>query len=144
MNIGAAAKASGVSAKMIRYYESIGLIPASDRSAAGYRRYGPREVEVLRFIRSSRDLGFPLASIEGLLSLWQDRGRRSAEVKALAEGHLAELEARIATLQAMRDTLGHLVSCCAGDDRPDCPILEGIDHLQVSGAQVSPKAAAAG
>lgn len=128
MNIGQAAKASGVSAKMIRYYESIRLITAPDRSEAGYRRYEARDVEVLRFIRNARDLGFPLASIEALLSLWQDRSRRSAEVKALAEGHLAELDARIAALQAMRGTLGHLVDCCAGDDRPDCPILEGIDH----------------
>lgn len=137
MNIGAAARASGVSAKMVRYYESIGLLAAPPRSAAGYRRYGEGDVEVLRFIRRARDLGFPLAAVADLLSLWRNRDRHSAEVKRLAEGHLAQLDARIAALQAMRGTLGHLVAACAGDERPDCPILAdfapGQDHGQNHG-----------
>jgi MerR family gold-responsive transcriptional activator of gol and ges genes len=123
MNIGEAAQASGVSAKMIRYYEETGLIPPADRTASGYRSYGPKEVQVLRFIRRARDLGFPMEKVADLLALWRDRSRASADVKRLAEAQIAALEARIAEMQAMQATLSHLVHACAGDDRPDCPIL---------------------
>ena len=126
MNIGEAAKASGVSAKMVRHYESIGLLAAPARTDAGYRVYGPREVHVLRFIRHSRDLGFSLEQIRALLGLWQDRARPSREVRALARTHLAELEAKLAELQAMKATLEQLVSSCHGDERPDCPILDSL------------------
>ncbi|MCU0827747.1 MAG: Cu(I)-responsive transcriptional regulator [Tabrizicola sp.] len=123
MNIGEAAQASGVSAKMIRYYEETGLIPPAGRSGSGYRTYGPKEVQVLRFIRRARDLGFPMEKVADLLALWRDRSRASADVKRLAEAQIAALEARIAEMQAMQVTLTHLVHTCAGDDRPDCPIL---------------------
>jgi MerR family copper efflux transcriptional regulator len=126
MNIGQAAAASGVSAKMIRHYETIGLLPAADRSAAGYRSYGADEVHGLRFIRRARDLGFPLGEIGQLLALWHDRNRPSAEVKALALRHVAELDAKAAALKAMSDTLRQLAVNCHGDDRPDCPILDDL------------------
>ncbi|MGY0559926.1 MULTISPECIES: Cu(I)-responsive transcriptional regulator [unclassified Luteimonas] len=131
MNIGEASSASGVSAKMIRYYEQAGLIPAASRSASGYRIYDDADVHRLRFIRRARDLGFSVAEIGELLDLWNDRSRRSADVKRLARTHIADLQERIAKLQQMADTLQTLADCCAGDDRPDCPILEG---LQESGA----------
>lgn len=134
MNIGQAAQASGVTAKMIRYYESIGLIPPSPRSDAGYRRYGEQELHLLRFIRQSRRLGFGIDQIRQLLALWQDRGRSSAQVKALAQAHVDELNQRIGELVAMRDTLSHLAMTCHGDDRPDCPILEGIAAADLAGA----------
>lgn len=126
MNIGQAAQASGVTAKMIRYYESIGLMPPSPRSEAGYRRYGEQDLHLLRFIRQARRLGFGIDQIRQLLALWQDRDRSSAQVKALAQSHVDELNQRIGELVAMRDTLSHLAAHCHGDDRPDCPILEGI------------------
>jgi MerR family gold-responsive transcriptional activator of gol and ges genes len=126
MNIGDAARASGVSAKMIRYYEEIGLIPAAVRTDAGYRTYGDIEVQWLRFIRRARDLGFPVETIGDLLALWRDRGRHSADVKRLALDHVAVLERRVAEIQAMAATLRHLADACAGDDRPDCPILEDL------------------
>ncbi len=126
MNIGEAARASGVSAKMIRYYEETGLIPPAGRSGSGYRTYGPREVQVLRFVRRARDLGFPMEKVSDLLALWQDRSRASADVKRLAEAQVAALEARIAEMQAMQETLRHLVHACAGDARPDCPILTDL------------------
>lgn len=125
-NIGQAAKASGVSAKMIRYYESIGVIPAAQRSESGYRQYGERDLHTLQFVRRARDLGFSLEDVTHLVSLWQDQHRSSAEVKALALEHIATLEARIAEMQAMADTLKKLASCCPGDARPDCPILEDL------------------
>ena len=126
MNIGQAAAASGVSAKMIRHYEAIGLLPAAERSDAGYRRYDDAALHTLRFIRRARDLGFGLDEIAQLLALWRDRSRASAEVKALAARHVADLSERIERMQAMRRTLQHLVGACHGDDRPDCPILDDL------------------
>lgn len=127
MNIGDAANASGVSAKMIRYYEQTGLIPPADRTASGYRDYSDKDVHVLRFIRRSRDLGFSVAEISELLALWQDRSRQSSDVKALARAHIADLRQKIESLQQMADTLQTLADCCAGDHRPDCPILAGLE-----------------
>ena len=127
MNIGEAAQASGVSAKMIRHYESIGLFAQPVRSESGYRIYGEREVHLLRFIRHSRDLGFSLEQIRALLGLWQDRDRPSREVRALAQTHLTELETKLAELQAMKATLEQLVHSCHGDERADCPILDTLE-----------------
>ena len=126
MRIGEAAAASGVSAKMIRHYETVGLLPAAARRESGYRDYGPAEVHALRFIRRARDLGFSLAEIAGLLALWGDRDRASAEVKRLALAHVAALEAKARDLSAMAATLRHLAAHCHGDARPDCPILEEL------------------
>jgi MerR family transcriptional regulator, copper efflux regulator len=126
MNIGEAARLSGVSAKMARHYEALGLLPAVSRTDAGYRQYGDREVHTLRFIRHARDLGFSMVEIEELLKLWQNQRRSSANVRKIAMQHLAALDAKMAEMQAMRKTLAHLVHCCSGDDRPDCPILEEL------------------
>jgi MerR family copper efflux transcriptional regulator len=126
MNIGQAAKASGVSAKMIRYYESIALIPPGRRSDAGYRIYGDNDIHTLRFVKRARSLGFSLEQIGGLLSLWQNKARASADVKAIALRHVDELNQRIAELTEMRDTLQTLAGCCHGDNRPDCPILQNL------------------
>ena len=126
MNIGEAAHASGVTAKMIRYYESVGLLSAKGRSPAGYRIYGAQEIHSLRFIRQARRLGFLVEDIRKLLALWQDRSRASAEVKSIALEHVTELERRISELTEMRDTLRHLANHCHGDERPDCPILEQL------------------
>ena len=126
MNIGAAAKASGVSAKMIRHYESVGLFPEAHRTEAGYRQYTDKDVGTLSFIRQSRDLGFSIEQIRELLGLWQNRRRPSRQVKALAEVHIKELELKLQELHAMREALSHLVDNCAGDERPDCPIIEGL------------------
>ncbi len=126
MTIGEAAARSGVSAKMIRHYEAIGLLSA-ERRANGYRSYGPQDVAVLRFIRHARDLAFPLEDVRRLLALWRDRTRASAEVKRLALSHVAALEAKAAALNAMAGSLRHLASHCAGDDRPDCPILADLE-----------------
>ena len=126
MNIGQAARASGVSARMIRHYEAVGLLSEAARSGAGYRVYSDRDVHTLRFIRQSRELGFPIEQIRELLALWQNRRRPSRQVKALAQVHLQELEQKLRELQAMKASLEHLVSCCSGDDRPDCPILDGL------------------
>ena len=126
MNIGEAAAASGVSAKMIRYYEETGLIPPAGRTASGYRTYGPKEVQILRFVRRARDLGFPMEKVADLLALWRDRSRASADVKQLAEAQVEALDARIREMQDMKATLQHLVHSCAGDQRPDCPILDDL------------------
>lgn len=146
MNIGQAAKASGVSAKLIRYYESIGLIREADRTAAGYRVYTPQEVHILRFIKRARTLGFSIERIERLIGLWRDKDRSSAEVKAIALEHVAELEAKIAEMRAMSDTLRELVNACHGDHRPDCPILRDLaaDDPVAADDQASRKGRVAG
>ena len=125
-NIGQAAAQSGVSAKMIRHYERLGLLPEVQRTDAGYRQYGAREVHTLSFIRRARALGFSMAEIAELLKLWQNKQRASADVKQIALAHVADLERRITAMAAMRDTLQHLAQCCQGDERPDCPILRGL------------------
>jgi Cu(I)-responsive transcriptional regulator len=127
LNIGQAAAASGVSAKMIRHYEEVGMLPAAKRTESGYRQYGDADVQTLRFIRHSRDLGFSLPEITELLSLWQNRRRSSRQVKALAQAHIEELNEKLKELQAVKATLEHLVHCCHGDDRPDCPIIESLE-----------------
>ena len=124
--IGAAARASGVSAKMVRHYESLGLLGAVARTEAGYRQYTPADVHTLRFIKRARDLGFSMAEIAELVSLWHDRQRASADVKRLAQAHVAELEKRIQAMQDMRRTLQNLLHHCHGDERPDCPILDQL------------------
>ncbi|MEM5344696.1 Cu(I)-responsive transcriptional regulator [Paraburkholderia azotifigens] len=134
MNIGEAARASGVTAKMIRYYESVGLLAAKERTTAGYRVYGAQEVHSLRFIRQARRLGFLVEDIRKLLALWHDRSRASAEVKSIALEHVAELNRRIDELTEMRDTLTHLAEHCHGDDRPDCPIIESLAAADSSAA----------
>ena len=126
MNIGEAAKTSGVTAKMIRHYEDNGLIPRAGRTQSGYRLYRETDVHVLRFIRRSRDLGFSLAEIKALLGLWGNRRRASADVKRLAMKHVHDLDAKIAEMQAMRRTLVDLAEHCHGDHRPDCPILDDL------------------
>lgn len=125
-NIGQAAKASGVSAKMIRHYEAAGLIPAATRSEAGYRLYGPEDIHTLKFVRHARDLGFSLAAIAALVGLWQDRSRPSRQVKALAQDHIRALEHKAQELLAMKAALEQLVHSCHGDERPDCPILDNL------------------
>ena len=126
MNIGAAAAASGVAAKMIRHYEAIGLLPPAERRPNAYRDYGEREVHELRFIKRARRLGFSMVEIGALLMLWRDRGRPSREVRRIAEAHVADLEGRIAEMHTMAQTLRRLVRQCHGDDRPDCPILDDL------------------
>jgi MerR family transcriptional regulator, copper efflux regulator len=126
MNIGQASKASGVTTKMIRYYDEIGLVQPASRTDSNYREYEERQINELRFIKRARSLGFSMEEITQLLSLWRDRARPSREVKGIADRHLADLDARIAEMQGMADTLRHLSSCCAGDDRPDCPILTDL------------------
>jgi len=123
LNIGQASARSGVSAKMIRHYESLGLLPVVARTDAGYRQYGEREVHTLRFIHRARTLGFSMAEIAELLKLWQNKRRASADVKRIAMAHVADLEQRIAEMQSMKQTLTHLAHCCQGNSRPDCPIL---------------------
>lgn len=141
LNIGDAAAASGVSAKMIRHYEGVGLLPQAHRTQAGYRQYGDSDVQTLRFIRRSRDLGFSIEEIGRLVGLWQDRGRPSREVKALARKHIETLEAKARELLAMKAALEHLVQCCRGDDRPECPIIDSLEQGAV--AEQRPRAVAA-
>lgn len=138
MNIGQAAKASGVSAKMIRYYEQIGLIPKATRSDAGYRNYSSSDVHSLYFIRSARDFGFSVEKIMKLLTLWRDRDRASSDVKEMALAHAQGLKAKIAELQAMVKTLEHLANNCHGNDRPDCPIIESLAE-QAAAATPEPR-----
>ncbi|WP_432695165.1 Cu(I)-responsive transcriptional regulator [Marinobacterium sp. YM272] len=150
MNIGKAAAASGVSAKMIRYYESIGLIPEVSRTDAGYRDYSDKDVHRLRFIRRARDLGFSVDQMAELLALWQDRGRASADVKRIALEHVAELERKARELMEMSETLSHLAGNCHGDSRPDCPIINQLseqseleesqepDHARVGKSGIEP------
>ena len=126
MNIGEASKASGVSTKMIRYYEQIKLITPALRTEASYRTYTDNDIHTLRFIRRARDLGFSVEQMKTLLALWRDRSRASADVKLIALEHIAELERKAAAIAAMTKTLKHLASNCHGDDRPDCPILDGF------------------
>lgn len=127
MNIGEAAKASGVTAKMIRYYEEIELIPVPQRTASGYRAYGLRDVQMLRFVRRARDLGFSIKRIAELLALWRDRSRASGDVKRLALEQVSGLQTRIREMEAMVATLQSLAEGCAGDHRPDCPILADLE-----------------
>ena len=126
MNIGEAASESGVPAKTIRYYESIGLIPPAVRAENGYRNYSPFDIETLKFIQHARRRGFSVKDVGGLLELWRDKSRTSADVKALALKHISDVEKRIAELQSIRNTLIDLTDGCHGDDRPDCPILEDL------------------
>jgi MerR family transcriptional regulator, copper efflux regulator len=126
LTIGQAADASGVSAKMVRHYEAIGLIPAPARTSGNYRTYGDREVQMLRFIRRARSLGFSMPEISRLLSLWRNRRRPSRQVQEIAIRHIAELDRKIAELGSMRKTLQHLVAACHADERPDCPILDDL------------------
>jgi MerR family copper efflux transcriptional regulator len=133
MNIGEAARASGVSTKMVRHYESLGLLPRVARTAAGYRQYGDDEVHTLRFIRRARDLGFGIEEIRALLALWHDRGRSNADVKRIALAHVADLQRRIDEMQSMQRTLGSLAACCHGDGRPDCPILDDLAGAKPNG-----------
>ena len=125
-NIGQAAAQSGVSAKMVRHYETLGLLPPVHRTDAGYRQYGDPHLHTLRFIRRARLLGFSMAEIAELLKLWQNQNRASADVKRIALAHVADLERRIAEMQFMRQTLQQLAHCCQGNHRPDCPILSGL------------------
>ena len=126
MNIGTVARRSGVPAKTIRYYESVGLIAPAARTAAGYRVYDQRDIEVLRFVQRARSLGFSVDDVGSLLALWQDRRRSSAEVKALARRRVEDIDRKIAELEEMRSTLTDLMQRCHGDQRPDCPILSGL------------------
>lgn len=127
MNIGAASDASGVSQRMIRHYEKIGLVPPPARRESGYRDYADADVHRLRFIANARDLGFPIEEIRTLLSLWTDRDRSSSEVKALAQARAAELGRKVRSLEEMQRTLQRLAEACRGDNRPDCPILDGLE-----------------
>lgn len=129
-NIGEAAKRSGVSAKMIRHYESVRLLKRATRTDSGYRVYDDKDVHTLRFVRRARDLGFSMKEIGRLLGLWQDRNRASAEVRRVAQAHIAALEAKIEEMQGMRRTLETLVHNCHGDSRPDCPILDDLAAIQ--------------
>lgn len=126
MNISKVSKLTGVTAKTIRYYESINLMPEPARAPNGYRDYSDKDVDILKFIQSARKMGFPLKDVGNLLELWQDKKRASRDVRDLAKRHIEEVETRIQELQGIRDTLKNLVDCCHGDDRPDCPILNNF------------------
>lgn len=141
LNIGQAAAASGVSAKMIRHYEQVGLLPAALRTEAGYRQYGPADVQTLRFIRQARDLGFSIAEITRLVGLWHDRSRSSREVKALAQAHIAALDQKLRELGTMKRALVQLVHGCHGDERPECPIIDSLAQGRVPLPDVTPDAA---
>ena len=130
VNIGEAARQSGVSAKMLRHYESLGLLGAVSRSEGGYRLYSPADVHTLRFIKRCRDLGFSMVEIAELVGLWQNRRRASSSVKRIAQKHVDELNARIEAMQSMQRALSTLLDCCHGDDRPDCPILDDLAGIK--------------
>ena len=127
MNIGQVSKASGISAKMIRYYETIDLVPKAGRTEGGYRDYSPGDIHRLRFIRRARDLGFSFDQVRELLKLWSDKRRSSSNVKKVALEHIAELELRAAQLEDMIRTLKHLADACEGNHRPDCPIIDELE-----------------
>jgi MerR family copper efflux transcriptional regulator len=129
VNIGMASRMSGVTPKMVRHYESLGLLPSVGRTDGGYRQYTEAEVHTLRFIKRARELGFPMSDIAELVGLWRNRRRASASVKRIAEKHSGELGQRIEAMQAMQRTLQHLIHCCQGDERPDCPILDDLAGL---------------
>ena len=131
MQISEVGRRSGISAKAIRYYESIGLITAAHRTHSGYRIYDRRDVQTLRFIQRARGLGFSVGEVANLLALWRDTERHSAQVKAVAEHHVEEIDRKIAELRGMRDALTHLMERCHGDDRPDCPILDDLAGTEV-------------
>lgn len=128
MNIGTASRESGVSVKMMRHYESIGLLPKAARTEGNYRLYGPNDVHILRFIRRARSLGFSMDEIRELLGLWQSKTRSSVAVKKIARRHVDELKAKITELEAMVSTLEHLMHHCHGDHRPECPILDDLSR----------------
>jgi MerR family copper efflux transcriptional regulator len=140
MNIGQAAKASGVSSKMIRYYERVGLVRPADRTVSNYRSFGLREVHELRFISRARALGVSVEEIANLLSLWRDRGRPSSDVKVIADTHLADFEARIADMEKIADTLRELSASCAGDKRPEGPTLPDPPEAPVDLSRAQPQA----
>lgn len=129
MNIGQAAKVSGVNAKLIRHYESIGIIPKATRSDSGYRIYNATDVNILSFVKQARGLGFSMKEIKKLIGLWRNRSRASADVKALATKHISEMESKINELESMVKTLKHLARNCQGDQRPECPILDGLANV---------------
>lgn len=126
MNIGQAAKASGVNAKLIRHYESIGIIPKASRSDAGYRVYSDADVNILSFVKRARGLGFSMKEIKKLVGLWRNKSRSSSDVKNLALAHVKDMEQKITELESMVKTLKHLAKCCHGDNRPDCPIIDSL------------------
>ncbi|MGZ3723196.1 MAG: Cu(I)-responsive transcriptional regulator [Bdellovibrionales bacterium] len=126
MNIGQAAETSGVNAKLIRHYESIGIIPKASRSEAGYRIYSEADVHILTFVKKARGLGFSMKEIKKLVSLWRNKSRASSEVKIMAQNHIDQLESKISELKAMTKTLKELAKCCHGDSRPECPIIESL------------------
>lgn len=129
VNIGMASRMSGVTPKMVRHYESLGLLPTVGRTDSGYRQYTEAEVHTLRFIKRARELGFPMSDIAELVGLWRNRRRASGNVKRIAQKHSEELGQRIEAMQAMQRTLQHLIDCCHGDERPDCPILDDLAGL---------------
>ena len=137
VSIGVAARRAGVSARMLRHYEALGLLPPVARTDSGYRQYAEADVHALRFIRRARDLGFSMAEITTLLGLWQDKARASSQVKHIAQTHIDDLSQRIASMQAMQRTLQSLVQCCHGDDRPDCPILDDLAAAAAGGTQAT-------
>ena len=130
MNIGAAAKRSGISAKTIRYYEDVGLLRPAARTPSGYRQYADADIQILRFVERARSLGFSVEDVGKLLGLWADKSRKSAQVKALANRHIEAIERKIADLETMRTALLDLANRCHGDNRPECPILDELAEIQ--------------
>jgi MerR family copper efflux transcriptional regulator len=138
LNIGKAAQLSGIAAKMIRYYESVGLVQPASRTASGYRDYSDQDIEILRFVQRARSLGFVVKDIGDLLALWRRDGRSSADVKAIATHHIEDIDRRIAELQSIKTTLSKLVCCCHGDERPECPILDDLANGHTAPATDAP------